>query len=103
MARFAAELTGEKGVIAVDMYGEVRLSTDSDWQVQTAMPIWDGHYSLLRMEAYASVAREFVHASLERRQPAITAEDGLAAVAVVEAAHRAAAERRWVPISELWQ
>ncbi len=103
VARFAAELTGEKGVIAVDMYGEVRLSTDSDWQVQTAMPTWDGHYSLLRMEAYASVAREFVRASLERRQPAITAEDGLAAVAVVEAAHRAAAERRWVPISEVVQ
>src|SRR5438552_75974 len=101
VARFAAELTGEKGVIAVDMYGEVRLSTDSDWQVQTAMPTWDGHYSLLRMEAFASVAREFVRASLERRQPAITAEDGLAAVAVVEAAHRAAAERRWVPISEV--
>ena len=99
VARFAAELTGETGVISVDMYGEVRLSTESDWQLQTAMPIWDGHYSLLRMEAYASVAREFVSASLARRQPAITAEDGLAAVAVVQAAHLAASERRWVPIS----
>jgi predicted dehydrogenase len=63
------------------------------------MPIWDGHYSLLRMEAYANMAREFVRASLEHRRPFITAEDGMINVAVVEAAHRAAAERRWVPIS----
>jgi len=101
VARFGAELTGDSGVISVDMYGEVRLSTESDWQLQTAMPVWDGHYSLLRMEAYASVAREFVRASLEHRQPAITGADGLAAVAVVQAAHLAAAERRWVPISAM--
>jgi predicted dehydrogenase len=99
VARFGAELTGETGVIAVDMYGEVRLSTESDWQFQTAMPVWEGHYSLLRMEAFANMAREFVHASLEHRRPFITAEDGLIAVAVVQAAHQAAAERRWVPIN----
>jgi predicted dehydrogenase len=99
VSRFGAELTGETGVIAIDMYGEVRLSTESDWQFQTAMPIWDGHYSLLRMEAFANIAREFVAASQQRRRPFITAEDGLSAVAVVEAAHLAAAERRWVPIS----
>jgi myo-inositol 2-dehydrogenase/D-chiro-inositol 1-dehydrogenase len=99
VARFSAELTGETGVISVDMYGEVRLSTDTDWQFQTAMPVWDGHYSLLRIEAFANMAREFVRASLEHRRPFITAEDGMTAVAVVQAAHQAAAERRWVPIS----
>jgi predicted dehydrogenase len=102
VARFGAELTGETGVISVDMYGEVRLSTETDWQLQTAMPIWEGHYSLLRMEAFANMAGEFVRASLARRRPFITAEDGLQAVAVVEAAHRAAAERRWVPISDVF-
>jgi len=101
VARFGAELTGETGVISIDMYGEVRLSTEADWQFQTAMPIWDGHYSLLRMEAYANMAGEFVRASLARRQPFITAEDGMLNVAVVEAAHKAAAERRWVPINEV--
>ena len=101
VARFGAELTGETGVISVDMYGEVRLSTETDWQFQTAMPVWEGHYSLLRMEAFANMAREFVRASLEHRPSAITGEDGLIAVAVVQAAHRAAAERRWVPISDL--
>jgi hypothetical protein len=33
---------------SLDMYGEVRLSTDSGLAGQTAMPTWDGHYSLLR-------------------------------------------------------
>jgi predicted dehydrogenase len=99
VARFSAELTGETGVISVDMYGEVRLSTETDWEFQTAMPVWDGHYALLRMEAFANMAREFVRASLEHRRPFITAEDGMTAVAVVQAAHQAAAERRWVPIS----
>jgi predicted dehydrogenase len=89
VARFGAELTGETGVISVDMYGEVRLSTETDWQFQTVMPIWNGHYSLLRMEAFANMAREFVRASLEHRRAFITAEDGMIAVAVVEAAHKA--------------
>ncbi|MBV9359234.1 MAG: Gfo/Idh/MocA family oxidoreductase [Chloroflexi bacterium] len=101
VARFAAELTGETGVISVDMYGEVRLSTESGWQLQTAMPVWDGHYSLLRMETFANMAREFVRASREQRRPAISAQDGLAAVAVVQAAHLAAAERRWVRIDDV--
>src|SRR5258708_38643468 len=47
VARFAAELTGEKGVIAVDMYGEVRLTTNSDCQVHTARPTWVGPSSPL--------------------------------------------------------
>lgn len=101
VARFGAELTGETGVISVDMYGEVRLSTETEWQFQTAMPVWDGHYSLLRMECFATMVGEFVRSSIERRRPFITAEDGMINVAVVEAAHRAAADRRWVRISEV--
>jgi predicted dehydrogenase len=101
VARFGAELTGETGVISVDMYGEVRLSTETEWQLQTAMPIWEGHYSLLRMECFANMVGEFVRASLEHRRPFITAEDGMINVAVVEAAHKAAADRRWVAISEV--
>src|SRR5262249_1193831 len=101
VARFGAELTGEPGGISGDMSAEVRLGSGSDWQVQTAMPVWDGPYSLLRMEAFANMAGDFVRASLEGRRPASTAEDGLAAVAVVQAAHLAAAERRWVRLADV--
>jgi predicted dehydrogenase len=47
------------------------------------------------------MAGDFVRASLEGRRPASTAEDGLAAVAVVQATHLAAAERRWVRIADV--
>jgi predicted dehydrogenase len=95
VVRFDAVLTGERGVLAVDMYGEVRSSTAGGWQVQTSLPVWDGHYAFLRMEAYASQVREFIDAIRQARPPRVPAAEGLAAVAVVEAAHRAAATSTW--------
>ena len=88
-------LTGERGVLAVDTYGEVRSSTADGWHVQTSLPVWEGHYAFLRMEAYASQVREFVDAIRHARPPRFPAAEGLAAVAIVEAAHRAAATRTW--------
>ena len=73
------------------MYGEVRSSTRDGWQVHTSLPVWAGHYAFLRIEAYASQVREFIAARRESRPTRVPAADGLAAVAVVEAAHRAAA------------
>jgi predicted dehydrogenase len=99
VARFDVALTGERGVLLVDMYGDVRLSTESGWSVQTSLPTWEGHTAFLRVEAYAQQAREFIAAIGERRAPRVTGADGLAALAVVEAAHRAAAERSWVDVS----
>ncbi|HEX8969281.1 MAG TPA: Gfo/Idh/MocA family oxidoreductase [Chloroflexota bacterium] len=101
VVEFQATLTGQLGVLHADMYGEVRQSTADGWQVHTALPVWDGHYAFLRMEAYAQQAREFVSAIRERRPPCYSAESALRAVAVVEAAHQAAVERRWVSIEEV--
>jgi myo-inositol 2-dehydrogenase/D-chiro-inositol 1-dehydrogenase len=95
VVRFDATLTGEAGVLHADMYGDVRTSTRDGWQVQTSLPVWEGHYAFLRMEAYASQVREFVAAIREQRAPRVPATDGLAAVAIVEAAHRAAATGTW--------
>jgi predicted dehydrogenase len=95
VVRFDVVLTGERGVLHADMYGDVRTSTRDGWQVQTSLPVWDGHYAFLRMEAYASQVREFIAAIREVRAPRVPATDGLAAVAVVEAAHRAAASGTW--------
>lgn len=101
VVEFRAILTGENGVLDADMYGEVRQSTRDGWRVHTALPAWQGHYDFLRMEAYAAQAREFISAITEQRPPRYSAETALRAVAVVEAAHRAAAERRWVAIDEV--
>jgi predicted dehydrogenase len=96
VVRFDATITGRTGVIAADMYGEVRLSTSTGWETQTALPTFTNHYAFMRMEAYASQAREFVSASLEHRSPRFSAREALESMAVVEAAHRAAASGSWV-------
>ena len=101
VVEFQATLTGATGVLHADMYGEVRTSTATGWDVHTSLPVWQGHYAFLRMEAYAAQTREFIAAIVGRRPPLYGPDAGLRAVAVVEAAHRAAAERRWVQVSEL--
>jgi predicted dehydrogenase len=101
VVQFDASFTGETGVLQADMYGEVRLSTETGWQTQTGLPVWDAHFSFLRMEAYAMQAREVVAAIRERRAPRYAAEDAMQAVALVEAAHLAARERRWVVPTEV--
>jgi predicted dehydrogenase len=83
------------------MYGEVRQSTRDGWRTHTALPVWEAHYDFLRMEAYAAQAREFVDAISESRPPRYSAETALRAVAVVEAAHKASVERRWVALNEV--
>jgi predicted dehydrogenase len=101
LVEFQATLTGQAGVLHADMYGEVRTSTASGWDVHTSLPVWEGHYAFLRMEAYAQQTREFVAAITERRRPIYPASAALRALAVVEAAHRAAAQHRWVGIDEV--
>ena len=101
VVEFQATLTGERGVLHADMYGEVRQSARDGWRVHTALPVWEGHYDFLRMEAYAQQAREFIGAISESRPPRYSAESALRAIGVVEAAHKSAAERRWVAIEEV--
>lgn len=100
VVRFDVVLTGERGVLHVDMYGEVRSSTRDGWQVHTSLPAWSGQDAFLRMEAYASQVREFISAIREARLPRVPATDGLAAVAIVEAAHRAAASGTWQEVEQ---
>jgi predicted dehydrogenase len=101
VVQFEVRLTGQTGAMHVDMYGDVKLSTPTGWDVQTTLPEWRGHFAFLRMEAYASQAREFVAAINERRPPRYPADEALHAVAVVEAAHLSARERRWVRVPEV--
>lgn len=101
VVRFDVVLTGERGVLQADMYGEVRSSTRDGWQVQTSLPVWDGHYAFLRIEAHAGQVREFIAAIRERRPPRVPATEGLAAVAIVEAAHRAAVSGIWQEVEQV--
>ena len=101
VVEFQATLTGSTGVLHADMYGEVRTSTATGWDVHTSLPVWEGHYAFLRMEAYAQQAREFIAAITARRAPVHPVGGALRALGVAEAAHRSAAEHRWVQVAEV--
>jgi myo-inositol 2-dehydrogenase/D-chiro-inositol 1-dehydrogenase/scyllo-inositol 2-dehydrogenase (NAD+) len=52
------------------------------------------------MAAYRAQHQEFIDSILEDRTPAVTGEDGRAAVAVAEAAYRSAAEGRTIYLDQ---
>jgi UDP-N-acetyl-2-amino-2-deoxyglucuronate dehydrogenase len=96
----SAWISGQKGNLDLDAYGELRLGKGKDWSVVTTQaPIdWAGQGALspVRMEAYRRQHQEFIDAIREDRTPAVTAHDGRAAVEVACAAYRSAAEGRTI-------
>jgi predicted dehydrogenase len=91
-----AWITGETGNLDLDAYGELRLGKDGRWTVAAVQePIdWQGQGMLspVRMKAYQMQHQEFIDSILEDRAPAVTGEDGRAAVEAAVAAYRAAEE-----------
>ena len=96
----AAWIAGETGNLDLDAYGELRLGAQNRWSVAAAQAAIDwagqGALSPVRMEAYRRQHQEFINAILEDRTPAVTAQDGRAAVSVAVAAYKSAAEGRTI-------
>lgn len=99
-AEFRAQLLGEKAVLDVNVYGQVRLRTSAGETVLAELPTWTEAKSFERIEAYAAQDREFISSILEHRTPAIPGEEGLANVRVCLAAYQSSAERRTIHLSE---
>lgn len=89
--QFACWIVGEKGLIDLDAYRELRVTEDGQWQVvQTQEPIdWQGKGFLdpVRLESYAKHCGDFFDAILAGRPAPITGWDGRQAVAAALAAH----------------
>ena len=98
----SALIAGETGNLDLDAYGELRLGKNNAWTVVARQePIdWAGQGSLspVRMKAYQMQDQEFIDSILEDRTPAVTGEDGRAAVEVATAAYRSAAEGRTIQL-----
>jgi len=103
----SAWIAGETANLDLDAYGELRLGKDKSWSlVATQAQIdWAGQGALspVRMEAYRRQHQEFVDAILEDREPAVTAQDGRAAVEVAVAAYLSAAEHRVIQLEKKGQ
>jgi len=90
-SQFAARIVGDKGLIDLDAYGELRVAIDGTWQVvETQEPIdWQGKGFLdpVRLESYTLQCQDFIDAVIDHRPPAVTGWDGRQAVAAALAAY----------------
>ncbi|MBU6333091.1 MAG: Gfo/Idh/MocA family oxidoreductase [Chloroflexi bacterium] len=90
---FRFEVVAEHGLLDFDMYTSVRLGQRGAWTTVWSQPSFDfvnDPNSPIRLEAHAAMLQEFIDSVRERRRPAITADDGIAAVALCEACLRSA-------------
>ena len=87
-------LVGSNGLIECDNYGEVRLGRDDRWETTFTQPkvdYLDNYINPHRLKAFAAQTQDFIDAVRAGRPPAVTGEDGRAAVEMVEGADRSAA------------
>ncbi len=101
---FSARVVGEKGLLELDAYGCLRLGRDGAWTVVAEQaPIdWKGKGALdpVRLEAYQRQGNEFLASIREQRKPAVTGEDGRAAVAVALAAYESSKTRQTIHLGD---
>lgn len=87
---FRARIIGDKGVIDVDGYGLTQIGHGDSWEVVYEQPKFNFRaepLSPIRMESYGLQAQEFINSIIEQRPPAVTGEDGCAAVELALAAY----------------
>ena len=102
-AQFSAWIIGEKGLMDVDAYGELRLATDGEWKVVETQEAIDwagkGFLDPVRLEAYHLQCQDFIDAVADGRPPAITSWDGRQAVAAALAAYESSKTGREIMLS----
>jgi predicted dehydrogenase len=90
--QFRALVVGSTGLIDVDPYGQLRAAVDGkDWELIWEQPAIDYVNKPLapeRLEAFYAQLQDFIDAVRECRPPAVTGEDGRAAVALIDALRR---------------
>jgi predicted dehydrogenase len=82
------QIVGEKGLLDLDMYTSLRLGQNRAWEIVWEQPPIDyinQPNSPVRLEAHAAMVQEFFDSLLEGRRPAVSGEDGRAAVETCEA------------------
>ncbi len=91
-SRYRARIWCEKGLLDCDGFGKLRLASGAGWEeVWEQPPIWNyaqrepNLYSPQRMAAYHTQVQDFIDAVRNHRDPAVTGQDGRAAVEMVEA------------------
>lgn len=101
-SQMGAWIIGEKGLIDLDAYGELRVAIDGEWKVvATQEPIdWagKGYLDPVRLESYTLQCQHFIDAIIEKREPPVTGWDGRQAVAAALAAYESSQTSREVTL-----
>jgi predicted dehydrogenase len=79
---FRTQIVGEKGLLDFDGYNHLDLKSGDGWQRIWEQPAFDlsNPQDPVRLEAYIDMVQEFVDAIHEKRQPAVSGDDGRVAV-----------------------
>lgn len=92
LSGFRSRLMGDKGWLDVDGFGLTQLGLGDSWETIYEQPKFNFReepFSPVRMDAYGMQDQEFIDSIREGRTPAVTGEDGRAAVEIALAAHKA--------------
>lgn len=102
-SQFSTWIIGEKGLLDVDAYGELRVATDGQWRVaETQAPIdWAGKGFLdpVRLESYTLQCQDFIDAVADDRPPVVTGWDGRQAVAAALACYESSRTGKEIVLS----
>lgn len=86
------QITGSKGLIEVDAYGQVRLGVDGTWTTPYAQPAFDplDPVDPLRLEAYRRELDDLVGAVRSSSEPLVSGVEGLRTQQMLDAATESA-------------
>jgi predicted dehydrogenase len=89
---FRALVVGDKGMLDIDGYGKLSAALDGkEWNLVWEQPAIDYINRPLapeRLEAFYTQVQDFIDSVREKRPPAVTGEDGRAAVELIDAVRR---------------
>lgn len=91
---YIARIFCENGLIEADIYGKLRVAVDGEWEdVWEQPPVWntaDRNRDLMspeRLEGFHKQTQDFIDSLRHQRPPAVSGEDGRAAVEMVQAVY----------------
>jgi predicted dehydrogenase len=91
---FRARVVGSTGELDAHGYGALQLGCGDSWTTlyeQGPMDYINRPMDRVRLEAFFDMTQDFIDALRDGRRPPVTGEDGLAAVAMVEAGYQSSA------------
>jgi len=103
LSAFRALVVGSTGMLDIDEYGKLHGSFDGKpWELvweQPAIDYVNKPLDPVRLEAFYTQVQDFVDSIRTGRKPAVTGEDGRAAVALIDAVRRSSSTGQAVEVS----